>query len=101
MEFIYSTLTLALNPTSMGIRTMMPTSKNNDTYLGIVADGSDKITLKVLDVYGRMAKTIQAQIEDGMNELLVNISDLKVGVYVVNAFSGGRFLKAVKFVKDA
>ena len=79
---------------------MRPTEIDNKTYLGIVADGSHALTLKVLDVYGRIAKTVQTEIEDGMNELIVNLSDLQVGSYVVNAFSGGQFLKAVKFIKN-
>ena len=76
------------------------TPETKATYLGIVAESKEKITLKILDVYGRMAKTIQMQIEEGMNELMVNLSDLQVGNYVVNAFSGDRFLKAIKFVKN-
>lgn len=84
----------------MCIQTMKPSTVGSDTYLGIVADSSAHLTLKVLDVYGRMAKTIQTKIEDGMNELIINISDLQMGSYVVNAFSGGKFLKATRFVKN-
>lgn len=84
----------------MCIHTMKPTVVDNNTYLGIVADGREKLTLKVLDAYGLIAKTIQTQFEEGMHELIVNISDLKIGSYVVNAFSGGKFLKAIKFVKN-
>ena len=84
----------------MCIQTMKPTTHENFTYLGIVAVGNAKLTLKVLDVYGRIAKTIQTQIEEGMHELMINLTDLNVGTYVVNAFSGGRFLKAIKFAKN-
>ncbi|MCY7420576.1 MAG: hypothetical protein LH478_02410 [Chitinophagaceae bacterium] len=79
---------------------MKPTTHENNTYLGIVAVGNDKLTLKVLDTYGRIAKTIQTQFEEGMHELTINLTDLNVGTYVVNAFSGGRFLKAIKFAKN-
>ena len=84
----------------MSIQTMHSTTVDNLPYLGIVVKGCDKITLKVLDVYGKMAKTVQTQFEEGMDELMVNISDLKMGSYVVNAFSGDRFLKAFRFVKN-
>ena len=84
----------------MCIQTMKPTTHENNTYLGIVAVGNDKLTLKVLDAYGRIAKTIQTQFEEGMHELMINLTDLNVGTYVVNAFSGGRFLKAIKFAKN-
>ncbi len=84
----------------MCILTMKPTVSDKNTYLGIVADSNEKLILKILDVYGKMATTIQTQIEGSMHELIVNISDLKVGVYVVNAFSvTGSFLKAIKFHK--
>lgn len=84
----------------MCIQTMTPSVLDNNTYLGIVAVGNDKLTLKVLDTYGRIAKTIQTQFEEGMNEMMINLNDLNVGTYVVNAFSGGRFLKAIKFAKN-
>ncbi len=84
----------------MNICNMKSTIINNHTYIGIVADGSEKITLKVLDIYGKMTKTIQTQIEDGMSEMMVNLSDLKMGNYVVNAFCGERFLKAIRFSKE-
>jgi p-aminobenzoyl-glutamate transporter AbgT len=79
---------------------MHSTTIDNLPYLCIVVRGCNKITLKVLDVYGNMAKTVQTQFEDGMDELMVNIKDLKMGSYVVNAFSGDRFLKAFRFVKN-
>ena len=53
-----------------------------------------------MDTYGKIAKTIQTQFEEGMNELMINLTDLTVGTYVVNAFSGGKFLKAIKFAKN-
>lgn len=83
----------------MPIQNIQSTIVDDCTYLGIVVNGTEKLTLKVLDVYGKMAKTIQAQLEEGMNEMKVNISDLKVGSYVVNAFSGEKFLEAYRFVK--
>lgn len=84
----------------MSIQTMKPTIHENSTYLGIVAVGNHQLTLKVLDTYGKIAKTIQTQFDEGMQELLINLTDLHVGTYVVNAFSGGRFLKAIKFAKN-
>ena len=84
----------------MCIQSMKPSKNENNTYLGIVAVGTDKLTLKVIDTYGKIAKTIQTQFEEGMNELVINLTDLNVGTYVVNAFSGGRFLKAIKFAKN-
>lgn len=84
----------------MYIKTIECADLGKGTYVGIIGTSSEKLTLKVLDIYGRIAKTIQTQIEDGRNELMVNISDLKMGNYVVNAFCGGRFFKAIKFVKS-
>lgn len=72
---------------------------DGQSYLNVVANTSGKLILKILDVQGRIAKTIIEKVEQGVSELAVNISDLAEGMYVLNAFSGDSFIKAVRFTK--
>ncbi|MGI8952341.1 MAG: T9SS type A sorting domain-containing protein [Chitinophagaceae bacterium] len=68
--------------------------------LNIVAGSSSLLILKVLNIQGRIAKTFTEKIEAGTHQLSLNLNDLKNGIYVLNAFCGDRFVKAIKFVKN-
>ncbi|MCW3113255.1 MAG: hypothetical protein JWR18_1651 [Segetibacter sp.] len=69
-------------------------------YLNVVANNIGKLTLKVFDTNGRIAKKICKDIISGVQKLDLNINDLSNGTYVLNAFHGDVFLKAFKFVKQ-
>jgi hypothetical protein len=84
----------------MHLKTLQPTTVNEYSFLQVVANKADELTIKVFDVRGRMAKTINTTINQGMQQLNLNMTDLDTGNYVLNAFSGGNFLKSFKFVKQ-
>lgn len=69
-------------------------------YLNVVADNIGKLTLKVFDTNGRIAKKICKEIITGVQKLDLNINDLSDGTYILNAFQGDVFLKSFKFVKQ-
>jgi hypothetical protein len=69
-------------------------------YLNVVADNIGKITLKVFDTNGRIAKKICTELIRGVHTLDLNIGELSTGTYILNAFNGDIFLKAFKFVKQ-
>jgi hypothetical protein len=69
-------------------------------YLNVVADNIGKITLKVFDTNGRIAKKICKELISGVHTLDLNISELSTGTYILNAFNDDIFLKAFKFVKQ-
>jgi len=71
-------------------------SKKALNYLEIVAKCSGTLIVKILDIQGRIAKTIKEKVEEGVGQLSLNISDLQNGKYVVNIFSNDEFIKAVK-----
>lgn len=71
-------------------------SKNALSYLEIAAKCSGNLVVKILDIQGRIAKTIREKVEEGVVRLSLNIGDLKNGKYVVNIFSEDEFIKAVK-----
>ena len=68
--------------------------------LNVVAAKSGKLILKILDVQGRIAKTVIESVEKGAHELMLNLNDLGEGNYVLNAFNGESFVKALRFTKE-
>ncbi len=70
------------------------------SLLEVAAHKSGHLILKVLDAHGRIAKTIIEKVEQGAQELYINMSDLSNGNYVLNAFLGETFIKAVRFIKN-
>ncbi len=69
-------------------------------YLNVVANNFGKLTLKVFDTNGRIAKKICKDIMSGVHQLDLNISELSNGTYILNAFNGDIFLKSFKIVKQ-
>lgn len=68
--------------------------------LNVVANTSGRLILKILDVQGRIAKTVIKSVEQGAHELMLNLDDLCEGNYVLNAFNGESFVKALRFTKE-
>jgi hypothetical protein len=84
----------------MHLKTLQPANVNEHSFLHVVANKADELTIKVFDVRGRMAKTINTSINQGVQQLNLNMTDLDTGNYVLNAFSGGNFLKSFRFIKQ-
>lgn len=82
----------------MDIKAIDPTFL--DGYLNVVANNIGKLTLKVFDTNGRIAKKICKDIITGVQQLEVNFSDLSDGTYVLNAFNGDTFIKSFRFIKQ-
>jgi len=70
------------------------------SYMTVLAKKTGRLVLKVLDVEGRLAKTVVANIDEGKQQLELNMGDLNTGRYVMNAFSGDTFIKSIKFDKQ-
>jgi hypothetical protein len=66
-------------------------------YLNTMSGNVSSITVKVLDARGRIAQRICTDVNNGAYHLKVKMKDLSEGTYVLNAFSGDIFLKAMKF----
>ena len=78
----------------------MHTSLNEfDGFLSSVSNNIDIITVKVLDMNGRIARRLSTDVSTGTHFLKSTLTDLSTGIYVLNAFSGDMFLKAIKFIK--
>jgi len=83
----------------MYIQIMQTTIVNDTSHLQIIANKSEKFILKILDVQGRIAKTFVHQINSGYQQISCEFNDLSQGAYVMNAFCGASFVKAIRFNK--
>lgn len=85
----------------MQIQDFQPTRSHElKSYLEIVANKIGRVTLKVLDVNGRMAKKVTTTISSGIQKLELDLNDLNNGAYVLNAFNDGEFVKSIRFIKQ-
>lgn len=84
----------------MYIQNLQPGLVDNLSYVTVLANKTGKLILKVLDIEGRIAKTVEANINEGKQQLELNMGDLHSGRYVMNAFSGGTFIKSIRFEKQ-
>ena len=85
----------------MHIQGLQPTKiDDNSSYLHVVANADGRLTLKVLDVNGRMAKSLTTNVSSGNQKLPLNLDDLNQGAYVLNAFNDGAFVKSIRFIKQ-
>ena len=69
------------------------------SYIDIVADCSGQLIIKILDIQGKMTKTVKETIGDGMQRLSINVDDLNKGNYVMNIFNDFGFVKSVRYTK--
>ncbi len=84
----------------MHIQNLQPGLIENLSYVTVLANEAGRLVLKVLDLDGRIAKTVEAQITEGKQQLELNMEDLHSGRYVMNAFSEGTFIKSIRFTKQ-
>ncbi len=84
----------------MYIQSLQPTLITNNSYLHVVADRMGKLTIKVLDVQGMIAKRVTTYIQAGNQQLDLNLTDLTNGNYILNVFNGDIFLKSIPFKKQ-
>jgi hypothetical protein len=85
---------------TMHIQNLQPVQVNGSSYLNIVADKIEKLTIKVFDVQGWVAKKVTTEVEEGIQQVNLNMSDLTNGIYILNAFIGDVFIKSIRFVKQ-
>lgn len=83
----------------MSIKNLQPGLVSNSKYLTVLADQSGKLMVKVLDIEGRIAKTLETVVNQGVHQLELDMADLEKGPYIMNAFNGANFIKSIRFIK--
>lgn len=84
----------------MYIQSLQPIQTNGNSYLNVVADKMDQLTIKVLNVQGMIEKKLTTFVNEGSQQLNLNLSDLNEGNYILNAFCGDVFIKSIPFIKQ-
>jgi hypothetical protein len=83
----------------MSIKNLQTGLVSNSKYLTVLADQSGKLMVKVLDIEGRIAKTLETVVNQGVHQLELDMADLEKGPYIMNAFNGANFIKSIRFIK--
>jgi hypothetical protein len=84
----------------MFIRDLQPSIVDNNGYLTVVSEQTGELVLKVWNVEGQLAKMLVTSVGEGLQQLALNMSDLGSGNYILNAFHGDVFVKAIRFIKQ-
>ncbi|HEX7691300.1 MAG TPA: hypothetical protein VF408_02865 [Sediminibacterium sp.] len=84
----------------MYIQNLQPGLVDTTSYVTVLAPKNGRLVFKVLDVEGRIAKTLMANVNEGKQQLELNMEGLVSGRYVLNAFSNDIFIKSIRFDKQ-
>ena len=84
----------------MYIQSLQPNLVEESSFLTVFESKAGRLVLKVLDLEGRIAKTVVTLTEEVNQQINVNMSDLSTGAYVLNAFFKDRFIQSIRFIKQ-
>ena len=84
----------------MYIQSLQPNLVEESSFLTVFESKAGRLVLKVLDLEGRIAKTVVTLTEEGNQQINVNMSALSTGAYVLNAFFKDRFIQSIRFIKQ-
>lgn len=77
------------------------TLQNVLTYFEVSENYSgNNIIVKVLDMSGKIAKTIRQTLEESVDRICLNMEDLCKGKYIINIFTEESFVKAFTYIKE-
>lgn len=84
----------------MFVQQLQPLVVDEQSFLSLMVQNAGKLVVKVLDVRGMIAKTLQLMVNEESTECKIDLQDLPTGRYVLNAFNGDAFFKCIRFVKQ-
>ena len=79
--------------------TVYPLPANNFVFIDISATASVGTTISIIDLTGKIAKHINADLYKGKNKIKLDISELPNGIYFVNAESPNGLKLSQKMIK--
>ena len=74
-----------------------PVTENANIELDISKKGS--VTIQVMDVSGRLVGSMETEVNEGFNKLMMNLSHLNTGTYIIKAVSGNQVFTGKFIVK--
>lgn len=81
-----------------GSVTLFPTIINEQASVLIRAKNQQPVSVVILDVNGRMLKSLSRQLKIGDNLIQINVSNLAAGIYFLRLYSNGKN-KVLRFMK--
>ncbi|QQS29274.1 MAG: T9SS type A sorting domain-containing protein [Sphingobacteriales bacterium] len=92
-------IALTRNRIAFGIGGVAPVPTSDFAQLTINADENKTLTVELYDVTGRMVSTQQADVNDGVNTVTMDVRSLPAGMYFVKV-SDGNFSATERIVKQ-
>lgn len=96
-SFEYSKIVVAYFDTPMGVN-VYPTVANSTTTVSIDVALASAVQVSILNIHGKPIKSFIRPLNRGYNKIIVNVSDLTPGVYLVS-IEQNKTQKNLKFIK--
>ena len=72
-----------------------PNPTQGDLFVDVSSSVTTRATFKVMDMTGKVVKTIQSDLNEGLNKITVNVNELANGMYMLKVVDG----KALNFAQ--
>lgn len=83
----------------MYIQSLQSSLADGTHFINIISDEIAKLTLKILDGNGMIAKKLITDIPEGNHQVPLALDELDEGNYIINAFNGDTFIKSIRYQK--
>ncbi|MBL7773062.1 MAG: fibronectin type III domain-containing protein, partial [Chitinophagaceae bacterium] len=77
-----------------------PNPTQNELNVDLTVEQSTIVTLKMVDMSGRVVKQVQANAEVGVNNMTMNLSDLSNGIYSLQIYSNDQLTNVTRVTKN-
>lgn len=84
----------------MRLQILQPNPQEQFGLLSVLANETGRLVVKVLDAQGRFLHTITTLVQQGYQQVQIDIAEWNSGHYIVNAFKGGEFIQSLRVIKD-
>ncbi len=78
---------------------IMPTIITNQALVKVQLDKPAQLTLKIMNTAGMLIETKKVQLQNGNQQIALNLANLVAGTYIVNAFTNDAFISSTKIIK--
>jgi hypothetical protein len=91
--------TAVVTETGNGI-SLYPNPTNDVINIDLSVEEFTSTTIKVMDMSGRVVKTVQANAEIGINKISISLGDLSNGVYSVQTIGNDKLINVTRVIKN-
>ena len=65
-----------------------PNPTSGDLFIDVSSSNMTRAMFKVTDMTGKTVKTIQSELVEGVNKIIVNVDELASGLYLIKVSDG-------------